>query len=174
MFYRITFFVGILIFLGGCKGIDPYEGFKAYYFGDYQKALSIYSEACDAGDAFMCHSIGGMFENGLAVKQDYRKAYKYYVMACQNGIPQSCAALAGLYREGKGIRYDLQKTLEYYLMSCDQDLALGCYSAGVMYYNKQGGIQEDKKLTKELFGKACDLGDNKACSIYKSLSEAGY
>lgn len=174
MFYRKVLWLSILsLFFYGCSKIDPYDGFKAYYFGDYQRAFEIYFQACEGGDEFMCHSIAGMFEKGLAVAQDYKKAFKYYLLACQKGLGQSCHALGKMYKEGKTIRYDPIKALEYYLKACEQLLAESCYASGVMYYNKQG-VPENKAFTKELFGKACDLGDQKGCDIYKKLSDAGY
>ena len=55
--------IGIVVVLGfwGCsKDVNPYEGFKAYYFGDYHKAFQIYSQACESGDSFMCYNVAGM------------------------------------------------------------------------------------------------------------------
>ena len=43
--------IGIVVVLGfwGCsKDVNPYEGLKAYYFGDYHKAFQIYSQACES------------------------------------------------------------------------------------------------------------------------------
>lgn len=173
VFYKRVLLLGILLIFYGCAKVNPYDGFKAYYFGDYQKAFEIYSQACEEGDEFMCHSIAGMFEKGLAVAQDFKKAFKYYLTACQQGLGQSCYSVGKMYREGKIIRYDPIKATEYYLKACEQSVAEACYSSGVMYYNKQDD-PESKPLIKALFGKACDLGDQKGCDIYRKLDSAGY
>jgi TPR repeat protein len=40
-------------------------------------------------------------------------------------------------------------------------------------YNNGDGIRQNKKIAKELFGKACDGGLNKGCKNYKILNEKG-
>ena len=42
----------------------------------------------------------------------------------------------------------------------------GCGSLGFMYYNGDG-VRQNKLLAKEYVGKACDLGDEESCKIYK-------
>ena len=42
----------------------------------------------------------------------------------------------------------------------------GCGSLGAMY-EKGDGVRQDKRLAKEYVGKACDLGNEEACKIYK-------
>ncbi len=48
----------------------------------------------------------------------------------------------------------------------------GCYNLGVLYANGDG-VREDKVKAKELFGKACDGGDDYGCKWYKILNEQG-
>ena len=39
---------------------------------------------------------------------------------------------------------------------------------GYLYYIGNG-VRQDMRLAKEYFGKACDLGDEESCKIYKEM-----
>jgi len=36
------------------------------------------------------------------------------------------------------------------------------------------GVKQNKKVSKEYYGKACDLGLQKGCEEYRKLNEQGY
>lgn len=56
---------------------------------------------------------------------------------------------------------------------CKLDEGVACNSLGWLYYNGQGARQDYEKA-KELYGKACDLGNQNGCEWYKRLRDAGY
>lgn len=35
------------------------------------------------------------------------------------------------------------------------------------------GVEQDLKQAKEFIGKACDLGNQESCEVYRELNEAG-
>jgi TPR repeat protein len=43
----------------------------------------------------------------------------------------------------------------------------------LLYYHGRG-VRQNKKVSKEYFDKACDLGDQDSCYIYRKLNEKGY
>ena len=47
------------------------------------------------------------------------------------------------------------------------------FNLGVKYLNGEG-VKQDKKIAKELYGKACDGGFQIACDNYKILNQQGY
>lgn len=49
----------------------------------------------------------------------------------------------------------------------------GCYNLAITY-DKGETVRQDKKIAKELFGKACDGGHIRGCKQYKILNEAGF
>lgn len=170
---RQKIWITTLLFLTlyGCSKIDPYEGYKAYYFGDHQKALEIFLQACDEGDSFSCYNLGGMFKDGLGVSKDKHVSYQYYHQACTQGIYQACNILARIHKEEKEF-IDPKKVLHFYTQACTHGSSLGCYFAGVIHYNKQNS--ENYDAMKKFFKRACSLGEQRGCSIYQKLIDAKY
>lgn len=41
-------------------------------------------------------------------------------------------------------------------------------------YEAGQGVQQNKTIAKEWYGKACDNGDQHGCDNYKELNEQGY
>ena len=44
---------------------------------------------------------------------------------------------------------------------------------GALYYGGEG-VKKNLSKAKELYGKACDFGNQKGCDEYKKLKEKGY
>ena len=49
----------------------------------------------------------------------------------------------------------------------------GCIMLGSLYADGRG-VKQNKKVSKEYYGKACDLGIQKGCDEYRELNEQGY
>ena len=49
----------------------------------------------------------------------------------------------------------------------------GCIMLGSLYADGLG-VKQNKKVSKEYYGKACDLGLQDGCDKYRKLSEQGY
>ena len=49
----------------------------------------------------------------------------------------------------------------------------GCIMLGFLY-DYELGVKQNKKASKEYYGKACDLGDQNGCYNYRKLNEQGY
>lgn len=68
---------------------------------------------------------------------------------------------------------EYQKAANLWQKACEGGDMLGCKNLGVLYDQGQG-VRQDKRVAKEYYGRACDLGDQNGCNLYKSLNEAGY
>jgi TPR repeat protein len=51
--------------------------------------------------------------------------------------------------------------------------ALSCTLLGFQYYFGNG-VRRNYSVAKELFGQACDMGDNMGCKQYSYLYQKGY
>ena len=57
--------------------------------------------------------------------------------------------------------------------SCSLNDGMGCGRLGRLYV-KGLGVKQNKKISKEYYGKACDLGLQEGCDEYRKLNEQGY
>lgn len=76
---------------------DNEKGEAAYQKGDYELALSEFTEAAEAGDINAQYNLGVMYEHGHGVKQSDQKASEWYQMAADSGHPDALIALELLY-----------------------------------------------------------------------------
>ena len=47
-------------------------------------------EACEAGKASACLSVGNAYETGIGTKRSYKKAQEYFRKACEMGHKYGC------------------------------------------------------------------------------------
>lgn len=50
-------------------------------------------EACEAGKASACLSVGNAYETGIGTKRSYKKAQEYFRKACEMGHKYGCSAM---------------------------------------------------------------------------------
>jgi len=65
-----------------------------------------------------------------------------------------------------------QEAKKLWEKAANQGDAKAQYNLGLMYDNGRG-VRQNKSKAKELFGQACDKGDQKGCDAYKFLNEQG-
>ena len=51
--------------------------------------------------------------------------------------------------------------------------AEGCFNLGFMYDNAQG-VDQSYSIARTMYGKACELGNQKGCAYYADLNKKGY
>ena len=94
-----------------------------YYYGkeveqDYDKALSYYKKAADAGYVKAQHSLGYMYKSGIGVKRDFDQAFFWYNKAAESGHTNAQYKLGCMYEyyeyEHGNIRQDLDLALFWY------------------------------------------------------------
>ena len=84
-----------------------------YFKNDYKKALHYYQKAYQLGDKDLAaYHIGGIYMQGLSVKQSYKKAAKYFQESAQQGNEASINKLALLYAQGYGVKLDKIKAYQ--------------------------------------------------------------
>ncbi len=145
---------------------------------DYQKALELFTLACDGGYAEACRGVGHSYYNGNGVSEDLAKAAEYYKKGCDGGYAMACNNIGVMYDEGEGVSEDPDKAVEYLKKACDGGKWVGCRNL-VSYYlerNKGKAMGYGKKIC-ELGEKDPDVQNNPeekeewrtACKAYKTL-----
>ena len=122
---------------------------------------------------YACGEVAKYYYNGWGVGQNRSKALQYYKKACGLGNAKSCAMVGVYYDLGEIVKKDLNLTKSYYEKSCEMQFGSGCSLLGVMYQGGIGGVPQNLSKAKELFGKACEFGEQKGCDGYKELNENG-
>lgn len=86
------------------------------------------------------------------------------------GEPDIQNIIDSMYSIDDNVPEDATKAFKWYQRLANQGDAQAQYNLGVMYYQGQGARQ-NSAIAKELFGKACDNGDQKGCDNYRILSQ---
>ena len=63
------------------------------------KAMDLYQQACEAGEAQGCTHLGRMYYNGQGVSQDILQARMLFGKACDGGHADGCKYYARLKQE---------------------------------------------------------------------------
>lgn len=77
-----------------------------------------------------------------------------------------------MYALGKGMRQDYAQALHWLELAAKQGHASAQFNLGVMYA-KGEGVRQDLSKAKDLFGRACDDGNQNGCDAYRKLNERG-
>ena len=98
-----------------------------YYFNgyagveqDYAKALELYTEAGEKGDADAQAQVGYIYQFGCGIEPDYEKAMEWNNRAAQQGNAQGQAQIGWLYQQGLGVTQNLDEAGRWYTRAADQ------------------------------------------------------
>ncbi len=69
----------------------------------FDKARPLLEQACNAGSANGCASLGYMYDAPQGVAQDYQKASVFYGKACVLGVASSCTSLRNSFFTNMGM-----------------------------------------------------------------------
>ena len=100
--------------------------------GNYQKAVSLFKKACNAGAAGGCNDLGVLYAKGLGVNQSYTKAASLYKKACDGGDTKGCTNLGVMYYKGQGVPLNKIKAYQYWMKAAKQGDAKAQHHLGVL------------------------------------------
>ena len=139
------------------------NGDAARRFQNYDEAIRLYREECDADEATSCTSLGDMHRRGLGTTQDYKLADELYEEACTKGDTVGCRSLANMLFEGRGLTQDYSRARSLYDRACEQDDPTGCAVLGNMMYAGLGGSRQ-REEGAQLMREACAAEVEYACN----------
>ena len=136
--------------------------------GDANPDPAAFRQACAAGDAKSCQTLGFWHQTGFfGVTQDLTHAVDLYRQACLGGEMGGCYSLAAMYETGEGVTQDLAHAVNLYQQACDGGEMGGCYSLAAMYETGEG-VTRDPAAAAHLYQLACD-GAQMGCSQARVL-----
>ena len=112
------------------------------------------------------------FQQGLTAyeQSNYQTAFKLWLPLAEQGDANVQFNLGVMYAEGQGVKQDDFEAVKWYRQAAEQGYANAQAILGFSYLLGQSGVQVNKSLAKEWFGKACDNGDQNGCEYYGKLN----
>ncbi len=139
---------------------------------NYQKALELYYESAEQGNAFSQLQLGKMFLWGVGVDQDYQAALEWYQKATAQGNGEAQAYLGHMYEKGLGVDRDIQKALELYEKSAEQNNALGQAKLAGLYLAGLG-VEQNHRQAFAWYQKSAEQGNDEAQAYLGHMYEKG-
>lgn len=102
IFFLGFFFIPALAF--SIEELTLQQAIDAEKVGDHKKALAIYTNLADKGDATSMNIVGVKYYNGEGVTQDYKKAMNWWLKAFGASDGDAPGNIGVLYRDGKGVK----------------------------------------------------------------------
>src|SRR5579862_3002038 len=87
------------------------DGRRAYDFGEYATAKTIWATLAQAGDAKSATSLAYLYREGKGVPRDANTAARWYYRAALRDEPTAQAALCDIHMKGDGVRRDFRTAL---------------------------------------------------------------
>jgi TPR repeat protein len=87
---------------------------------DDERAVTLYRQGCEAGDAEGCARLGWMYSHGHGVPKSETGAVTFYERACDRGDALGCGNLGVMYEYGRGgLAQDSARATSLYQQGCD-------------------------------------------------------
>jgi len=111
---------------------------------------------CDLGDTKSCKKIINIYKK----YNKFNLVNKYAAIDCKLNSKESCYLLGKNILEGKGALYNRNKGLKIIEIACNKNSKKACFD-----------LIKYKKNNNQFIEKACILGEQKACDLYKRNHE---
>jgi hypothetical protein len=138
----------------------------------YSNAIPLFNQACVGRKMDACYYLGVMFEFGHGVAQDFSRARNLYVDACNAGNQTACNNLSILmnYEPNSLLckSTSLAFTVNQYRDSCNAGNGTSCDTLGHLY-SYGCGVAKDAEKTRQLYSKACTIGNQQGCDRLKEM-----
>ena len=132
------------------EDINKNEAFAIYYARKLRNIDSSY-------DFTLAYMLG--FSNNKKLR-DYKTAISIFQSRCdERKDGASCTNAGSIFNNSLK---DYKKAFSYYVKACDLNDDVGCYNLAD-YYNDGIAVERNKNKAKELYKKACSLGEEAAC-----------
>ncbi|WP_061827762.1 tetratricopeptide repeat protein, partial [Haemophilus influenzae] len=108
------------------------------------------------------------FQQGseATTRGDYQTTFKFLLPLAEQGNAEAQLMLGVMYARGIGVKQDDFEAVKWYRQAAEQGYANAQAILGFSYLLGQSGVQVNKSLAKEWFGKACDNGNQNGCEYY--------
>ncbi|MBP3298155.1 MAG: SEL1-like repeat protein [Muribaculaceae bacterium] len=124
------------------------EANQYYNSKQYDKAVPIYRELAEQGDAWAQYRLGCCYDNGQGVAQSWTEAVKWYRKSAEQGNASAQYNLGVCYENGKGVEQSYAEAVKWYRKSAEQGKVSAQYNLGWCYENGEGVTQSYAEAVK--------------------------
>ena len=140
------------------------QAYRAYYGKgqpvNYARALELYRQAAERGDAESQFVTGGMLYQGQGTDPDKRGGFKWLLKAAEQGkiSPESLTIIGAMYLRGSAVPQNYLEAKKWLSEAAQQGNLAAQNDLAYLYYNGLGG-ERDYPKALELYEKAALQGD---------------
>ncbi|MDY0207410.1 MAG: tetratricopeptide repeat protein [Pseudomonas sp.] len=139
-----------------------------------EKAKYWYEKAAKKGNSHAQNELGNVYSHSQYAHRDFSKAKYWYQKSADQGNSSAQVTLGSSYLPnwdhlGSDHYPDYAKAKYWLEKSVKQNNTTAQNILGTMYEHGRG-VRQSKATAKELYGKACDNGDQIGCNNYKALN----
>jgi TPR repeat protein len=133
-----------------------------------ERILPDLERACGEGRASNCNYLAWLFRGGHGVVADLARAAGYLEQACSAGDRKNaCIEHAWMRLNGEGLAKDESKGAAALQGLCDEGVLEACTRLAISLVSTPAA--EDRRRAKALFSRACEAGQQEACSMAKQI-----
>ncbi len=141
--------------------------------GEDERAVALYTRACDGGSLRGCDFLGNANRNGFGgLRVDHARALALHRRACDGGVPSACSNVGWHYLNGLGVAPDHPKAFDLFQGACERGAAIGCNNVGWMYEKGTAEVQDAERATS-FYERACQGGYDRGCSNLRRIRSGG-
>ena len=123
--------------------------------------------ACGENQAGACAYLGWLYSGGGGLAKDATRAASYVERACGAGDRRACVERAWALARGEGLPKDEPKAIASLDGLCNEGFFPACTRLAYLHVAKPGAAERAR--AKALLARACEGGDQEACSMAKQL-----
>ena len=127
---------------------DYIDGQRAYASGNYEGAITEWTQVAQEGNARAQYNLGWMHANGKGTAQDFKEAIKWYSQSAEQGNVNAQYNLGNLYLRGQGAAQNDKLAFSWFIKAAEQGDAPAQYNLGRMYILGKG---DDKNFLEARF-----------------------
>lgn len=133
------------------------KAIKYYNNKQYAKALPLFRQLADKGDATAQNFIGCMYDHGRGVEQNYSEAAKWFRKAAEQGDHIAQGNLGMMCEHGKGVDQNYSEAAKWYRKAADQGNVAASYFLAKLYHDGKG-VNQDYSEAMKWYRKAANKG----------------
>ena len=123
----------------------------------YDKAVPIYREFAEQGDAYAQGQLGWCYNKGYGVAQSWTETVKWYRKSAEQGNAWAQGQLGWCYEKGNGVAQSYTEAVKWYRKSAELGHAWAQCQLGLCYANGNGVAQSWDEAVK-WYRKSAELG----------------
>lgn len=123
-------------------------------------------DACTAGRAADCATLGAIYREGAGVSLDECHAAKLFDRACTLGSGEGCTGLGAMYEDGSCREHSRSRAKALYEKACAAGSGMGCKNLGDLYLAGGDGDPPNPDRGYDFLQQACRMGVASACDEF--------